>query len=131
MITAGYGARHPKVEGLTKGISQTEAIMREAAKNYERTLTINLTNLQTALETAIRQQAQGGARSADPETMRKYTEEKVRYEIALETLNKLRESALELTKGALNAFQREVEHIAGEAPRAAAHPSVSPTPSEK
>lgn len=103
----GFGKRHPRRLGLAAQIGKEEEILDKAVENVRKSLGVVLGNLRTQ-QAAVQS---GGATSATrpiaPEEMKKYEESKLRYAIALETLNQMRASAVKLQMGALSLLSQE------------------------
>ncbi|MES2467860.1 MAG: serine/threonine-protein kinase [Verrucomicrobiota bacterium] len=107
MDSSGFGKRHPRRLGLAAQIAKEEEILDKAVENVRKSLGVVLGNLRTQ-QAAVQS---GGATSATspvaPEKMKKYEESKLRYGIALETLNQMRSSAVKLQMGALSLLSPE------------------------
>lgn len=107
MDSSGFGKRHPRRLGLAANIAKEEEILDKAVENVRKSLGVVLGNLRTQ-QAAVQS---GGATSATsplaPEKLKKYEESKMRYDIALETLNQMRSSAVKLQMGALSLLSPE------------------------
>ena len=107
MDSMGFGKRHPRRLGLAAQIAKEEEILDKAVENVRKSLGVVLGNLRIQ-QAAVQS---GGATSATspvaPGEMKKYEESKLRYAIALETLNQMRASAVKLQMGALSLLSQE------------------------
>ena len=107
MDSMGFGKRHPRRVGLAAQIAKEEEILNKAVENVRNSLGVVLGNLRTQQAAVL----SGGATSATspvaPEAVKKYEESKLRYDIALQTLNQMRVSAVKLQMGALSLLSPE------------------------
>ena len=107
MDSMGFGKRHPRRVGLAAQIAKEEEILNKAVENVRNSLEAVLGNLRMQQAAVL----SGGATSATspvaPEAMKKYEESKLRYDIALQTLNQMRASAVKLQMGALSLLSPE------------------------
>ncbi len=102
MDLSGFGKRHPRRLGLAKQIEKEEEILGKAVENVRKNLELTLRNARTQ-QVAV----QTAGVPVDPGKMKKYEEIKMRYDIALETLNQMRASAVKLQMGALSLLSQD------------------------
>ena len=103
----GFGKRHPKRMGVSKQIEKEEEILGKAVENIRKSLEITLRNARVQQAAVQSAGATSAVTPVDPEKMKKYEESKLRYGIALETLNQMRASAVKLQMGALFLLSQE------------------------
>lgn len=95
VTTSGFGKRHPKVLGLVRQIEEERRILTAAAENFRSTLKITIKNMEDAL-TSLK----GISDTKKVETVEErqnsaeYVQAKGRYEMKLDLLNQMRETAL-------------------------------------
>ena len=95
LTSGGFGPRHPKVEGLAKGITQTRNILTAAAENYRKTLDVNIKNLEDTLAKVGKMtDAQEANTVTDKQNQTQYQMAKNRHEMELDLLNQMRETFL-------------------------------------
>ena len=94
--TSGFGPRHPRRIGVAKQIEEEEKILLSASDNYRKSLEVTIGNLKTQLAGS-----QATAAPVAPEALKQYEEVKLRYTIALDTLNQMKSAAIQLRMGAL------------------------------
>jgi hypothetical protein len=128
MDSSGFGKRHPRRLGLAAQIGKEQEILDKAGEDFRKSLGVVLGNLRTQ-QAAIQSAGPTSAtRPVDPEKMKKYEESKLRYGIALETLNQMRASAVKLQMGALSLLSREPTTGPGENPGRGEAPQTAPGP---
>jgi hypothetical protein len=107
MDSMGFGKRHPRRVGLAAQIAKEEEILNKAVENVRNSLEAVLGNLRMQQAAVLSGGASSATSPVTPEAMKKYEESKLRYDIALQTLNQMRASAVKLQMGALSLLSPE------------------------
>jgi hypothetical protein len=107
MDSMGFGKRHPRRVGLAAQIAKEEEILNKAVENVRNSLEAVLGNLRMQQAAVLSGGASSATSPVTPEAMKKYEESKLRYDIALQTLNQMRASAVKLQMGALSLLSTE------------------------
>jgi succinoglycan biosynthesis transport protein ExoP len=95
LTTSGFGKRHPKVLGLVKQIEEERRILTTAAENFRATLKINIKNMQDALDSDKGISDDKKLKTVEErQKSAEYVQAKGRYEMKLDLLNQMRETAL-------------------------------------